>query len=148
MRPDPIAVIGAGLIGSAWAFGFARAGHPVTLWDQWPEAAQAAHASVTEIATDMQAAGLLDGQTPAQVAARVTLAPDLETCVKNALHVQENVSENVDVKRAVFAALDAAALPDAVLASSTSALLPSSFTETLKGRARCLVAHPINPPPA
>jgi L-gulonate 3-dehydrogenase len=146
MRPDPIAVIGAGLIGSAWAFGFARAGHPVTLWDQWPEAAQAAHARVTEIATDMQAAGLLDGQTPAQVAARVTLAPDLETCVKNALHVQESVSENVDVKRAVFAALDAAALPDAVLASSTSALLPSSFTETLKGRARCLVAHPINPP--
>jgi 3-hydroxyacyl-CoA dehydrogenase len=25
-------------------------------------------------------------------------------------------------------------------------LLPSSFTETLKGRARCLVVHPINPP--
>jgi 3-hydroxyacyl-CoA dehydrogenase len=66
--------------------------------------------------------------------------------VKNALHIQENVSENVDVKRAVFAALDAASLPDAVLASSTSALLPSSFTEGLAGRARCLVAHPINPP--
>ena len=94
----------------------------------------------------MQAAGLLDGQTPAQVAGRVTLVPDLKSCVKNALHVQENVSENVEVKRAVFAALDAASLPDAILASSTSALLPSSFTETLTGRARCLVAHPINPP--
>jgi L-gulonate 3-dehydrogenase len=33
-----------------------------------------------------------------------------------------------------------------VLASSTSAILPSAFTETLKGRARCLVVHPINPP--
>jgi L-gulonate 3-dehydrogenase len=146
MEKFPIAVIGAGLIGSAWAFGFARAGHPVTLYDQDADAARAAQARVTEIATDMQAAGLLEGQTPAQVAGRVTLAPDLKSCVKNALHVQENVSENVDVKRAVFAALDAAALPDAILASSTSALLPSSFTETLKGRARCLVAHPINPP--
>ena len=35
---------------------------------------------------------------------------------------------------------------DAVLASSTSALLPSSFTEDLDGRHRCLVVHPINPP--
>jgi L-gulonate 3-dehydrogenase len=33
-----------------------------------------------------------------------------------------------------------------VLASSTSAILPSAFTETLKGRGRCLVVHPINPP--
>ena len=34
----------------------------------------------------------------------------------------------------------------AILASSTSALLPSHFTADLPGRARCLVAHPINPP--
>ena len=46
----------------------------------------------------------------------------------------------------MFARLDAAAPPDAVLASSTSAILPSAFTEGLKGRARCLVVHPINPP--
>src|SRR4029077_20101519 len=31
-------------------------------------------------------------------------------------------------------------------ASSPSAILPSGFTDTLKGRARCLVVHPINPP--
>jgi len=146
MGKSPIAVIGAGLIGSAWAFGFARAGHPVTLFDQDAGAARAAQARVAEIGTDMQAAGLLEGQTPAEVAGRVHLAADLDKAVKNALHVQENVSENFDIKRAVFAALDAAARPDAILASSTSALLPSSFTETLKGRARCLVAHPINPP--
>jgi 3-hydroxyacyl-CoA dehydrogenase len=36
--------------------------------------------------------------------------------------------------------------PEAVLASSTSALLPSRFTESLAGRRRCLVVHPINPP--
>jgi 3-hydroxyacyl-CoA dehydrogenase len=60
--------------------------------------------------------------------------------------VQENTPEDVEVKRAVFARLDAAAPADAVLASSTSAILPSAFTEHLKGRARCLVVHPINPP--
>ena len=38
------------------------------------------------------------------------------------------------------------ARPDAVLASSTSGIPASAFTEGLAGRARCLVAHPVNPP--
>ncbi len=33
-----------------------------------------------------------------------------------------------------------------MLASSTSAIPASRFTEGLAGRARCLVAHPVNPP--
>ncbi len=33
-----------------------------------------------------------------------------------------------------------------MLASSTSAIPASRFTEELAGRARCLVAHPVNPP--
>ncbi|MDN3710728.1 3-hydroxyacyl-CoA dehydrogenase NAD-binding domain-containing protein [Paracoccus cavernae] len=32
------------------------------------------------------------------------------------------------------------------MASSSSALMPSVFTADLPGRARCLVAHPVNPP--
>jgi 3-hydroxyacyl-CoA dehydrogenase len=60
--------------------------------------------------------------------------------------VQENTPEDLETKKRVFAQLDRAAAPDAVLASSTSALLPSRFTESLAGRARCLVVHPINPP--
>ena len=33
-----------------------------------------------------------------------------------------------------------------MLASSTSAIVASQFTEPLAGRARCIVAHPVNPP--
>jgi L-gulonate 3-dehydrogenase len=54
--------------------------------------------------------------------------------------------ENLEVKRAVFAELDRLAPPDAILASSTSTIVASLFTENLKGRQRCLVAHPVNPP--
>ena len=60
--------------------------------------------------------------------------------------MQENAPEDVEVKRALWARLDALAPADAILASSTSAVVPSAFTENLAGRARCLVAHPINPP--
>jgi 3-hydroxyacyl-CoA dehydrogenase len=49
-------------------------------------------------------------------------------------------------KQKLFAALDKAARPDAVLASSTSGIPASKFTKELAGRARCLVAHPVNPP--
>ncbi len=60
--------------------------------------------------------------------------------------LQENTPEEVEMKRAIFARLDEAAPADTVLASSTSAILPSLFTENLAGRSRCLVVHPINPP--
>ena len=60
--------------------------------------------------------------------------------------IQENGPERVPVKIALFTELDRFARPDAVLASSTSGIPASAFTEGLKGRHRCLVAHPVNPP--
>ena len=60
--------------------------------------------------------------------------------------MQENLPEDVEIKRAVFAELDRLAPASAILASSTSAIVASHFTEELAGRARCLVAHPVNPP--
>jgi 3-hydroxyacyl-CoA dehydrogenase len=60
--------------------------------------------------------------------------------------VQENLPELLDVKIEVFSALDRLAPSAAVIASSTSAIPASRFTEGLDGRARCLVAHPVNPP--
>jgi 3-hydroxyacyl-CoA dehydrogenase len=60
--------------------------------------------------------------------------------------VQENGPEKVEEKKIIFAELDRLAPPDALLVSSTSAIVASRFTETLPGRARCLVGHPVNPP--
>lgn len=74
------------------------------------------------------------------------IASTLEQVLDGSDHIQENTPEDVDVKRRIFARLDAAAMPQAILASSTSAILPSQFTEALAGRGRCLVVHPLNPP--
>jgi 3-hydroxyacyl-CoA dehydrogenase len=60
--------------------------------------------------------------------------------------VQENTAERLEVKREVYAQMDAAAKPECILASSTSTIETSRFAEGLKGRHRCLVAHPVNPP--
>ncbi len=140
------AVIGSGFVGRAWAISFARAGCEVALWDQDKDAPGKALAYVERLLPDLETNDLLNGSRAGEVAARIHVAPTLESALEGVVHVQENTPEDVDVKRAVFAQLDAAAPPDAVLASSTSAILPSAFTEDLKGRARCLVVHPINPP--
>jgi L-gulonate 3-dehydrogenase len=141
-----VTVIGSGFVGRAWAISFARAGCEVVLWDQDQAAPPKAQAYIERLLPDLEASDLLNGATAAEVAARMRVAATLESALEGAVHVQENTPEDVEVKRAVFARLDTAAPPDAVLASSTSAILPSAFTENLKGRARCLVVHPINPP--
>ena len=142
---ERIAVVGAGLIGSAWAMVFARAGHAVRIWDPAAGASDAAMAVVRARLADLHAAGLISEASEA-VAARVAVAESLEACLDGAAHVQENGPERVEVKRETFARLDALAGPEVVLASSTSGIPASAFTAGLAGRGRCLVAHPVNPP--
>jgi len=92
----------------------------------------------------LHAHGLVDD--PEGSAARVSAATGLADAVTSADFVQENGPETVEAKQALFADLDRLARPGAVLASSTSAIVASRFTEGLPGRARCLVGHPVNPP--
>ena len=148
-RADPmkkIAIVGCGLVGRGWSISFARAGFRVALWDRDEAAPQRALAYIGDILAELERHELLNGATPAEVAARIEIAPGLQAALDGAAHIQESTFEDETVKRAVFAELDAAAPADAVIASSTSALLPSRFTDVPGGRHRCLVAHPLNPP--
>ncbi len=140
-----IAIVGAGLIGRAWAISFARSGADVALWDVDANAPAAALTTIGEMLPELRRYGLLDDE-PGVVLARIHAVERLEAALDGAAHVQENSPEKLDVKRELFAKLDRIAAPETVLASSTSAILPSAFSADLAGRARMLVAHPINPP--
>ncbi|MBL6458047.1 3-hydroxyacyl-CoA dehydrogenase [Belnapia sp. T6] len=142
---DQVAVVGAGLIGRAWAMVFARAGVPVRLWDKMPGVAEGALALIAERLADLRAAGLVT-EAPEAIAARITAAPTIADCVAGATHVQENGPERLAPKQELFAELDRLCGPEVVLASSTSGIPASEFTGNLAGRGRCLVAHPVNPP--
>lgn len=141
-----VAIIGSGFIGRAWAISYARAGNEVVLWDQKADAPAQALDYIDGVLGTLDENGLLNGASPADVRARMSAAGSLEEALEGADHVQENTPEIVEVKREIYARLDALAGKDTVLASSTSGILPSAFTEHLEGRARCLVVHPINPP--
>jgi len=139
-----VAVIGAGLIGRAWAMVFARAGWRVRLNDRDAAQLGATRAYIARSLVEQVGYGLVTD--PEAALARIDYVPALEDALADVDWVQENLPEKLDAKREVFAALDRHAPPDAVLASSTSAIPASQFTEALPGRARCLVAHPVNPP--
>jgi len=141
-----VAIIGAGFIGRAWAISFARAGHAVTLWDADAAAPGKALSYIEKLLPDLENQDLLNGSTSGETRNRMRAAGQLEDALADADYVQENTPENVEIKRAIFARLDAASPPGAILASSTSAILPSAFTGHLAGRGRCLVVHPLNPP--
>jgi L-gulonate 3-dehydrogenase len=143
---DKIAIIGSGIVGQSWAISFARGGFAVSLFDRAPEAAKAALQDIGPALGDLDKYGLLNGQSGSTVKGRISIAASLADALYGAIYVQENAPEKTELKRALFAEMDALAAPETVLASSTSALLPSSFAAGLPGSARCLVAHPLNPP--
>lgn len=146
MMSERIAVIGAGLIGRAWTIVFARAGYPVVLYDAAAGACEKALVLIDGALADLQAQGLIDRATATAAAERIEISSDLVTAVAEAVHIQENVPEELAIKQALYQELDRLAPAQAVLASSTSSMPASTFTEDLTGRARCLVAHPVNPP--
>ncbi|HEY4295650.1 MAG TPA: 3-hydroxyacyl-CoA dehydrogenase [Paraburkholderia sp.] len=142
---EKIAIIGAGLIGCAWASVFARAGHTVTLYDIDATAVATARETVKADLVKQRSVGLISEEADA-VIARVSTTASLEEALRGADFVQENVRETVDVKKEVYAKLDKLVGPDTLIASSTSGIPASAFTEELACRSRCFVGHPINPP--
>jgi L-gulonate 3-dehydrogenase len=139
-----VAIVGTGLIGRAWAAIFARAGWKVRLSDPHIPTLKAAPRLIRDELQALARHGLADD--PDGAVARISVAGSLREAVMDVEFVQENGPEKVEDKQAIFAQLDKLASPDALLVSSTSAITASRFTETLPGRARCLVGHPVNPP--
>ena len=143
--PQTAAVIGGGSIGVAFALVLARAGWSVRVQDPSAERRRVAPAELRERAEMLQRHALLQEPVDALVA-RVSLVETIEIAAAGVALAIECAPERVEVKQAVFAALDAAAPADAILCSASSALPISQVCAELPGRARCLVAHPGNPP--
>ena len=143
---ETVAIVGSGLIGRAWSIAFARAGWAVRLWDPVAEAPAASLVTIEGLLADLEAQDMLRGASAQEVRGRMRAAATLAEALAGAAWMPENAPEDLEIKRALWQELDRQADPGTVLSSSTSAIVPSKFTEALAGRARCLTCHPINPP--
>jgi carnitine 3-dehydrogenase len=136
------AIVGAGVIGAGWAARFLAHGLDVVAWDPAPDAEVKLRAAVDNAWPALGKLGLYPGADRA----RLRFADSLEELCDRADFVQENAPEREELKKDLLAQIDAAAKPEAIIASSTSGYMPSSLQSRCRRHpARVLVGHPFNP---
>jgi 3-hydroxybutyryl-CoA dehydrogenase len=138
-KSDPaIAIIGGGLMGYGIAFVFASAGYAVSVYEPDAERRSTLPEKIAGLCT-------LLGVAPGSLGP-VSYPEDLKAAVGNAAMVIEAAPENLDIKRKIFADIDALAPADAILATNTSAIPISKIAEAAVNRDRVIGAHFWNPP--
>ena len=141
-KVDRVAVLGAGTIGASWTAQFLARGLAVAVYDPAPDCAIRVRAFIDNAWPTLERLGLSAEADPT----RVTFHEDPAAAVEGAALVQENGPENLEIKRRLFAAMEPGLAPDAVVASSTSGLMPSELQAERAAPERYVVGHPFNPP--
>jgi carnitine 3-dehydrogenase len=141
MQVKQFAALGAGVIGSGWVARALAAGLDVTAWDPAPGAEAQLRANVANAWPALERVGLADGASQE----RLRFVETVEECVAEADFIQESAPERMDLKLALHERVSRAAKPDAIIASSTSGLLPTEFYARAVNPQRCIVGHPFNP---
>jgi ketoreductase RED1 len=135
-------VIGAGTIGLSWAALFAAHGMSVRVQDPRGDVGPDVEQAVRHLAA-LQPHLAPDAEP---VLGNIEVVDDVEAAVRDADVVQENAPERLPLKQELFARIEAAAPERALIASSTSALLPSDLARQMRTPERLVVGHPFNPP--
>ncbi|MFE2427807.1 3-hydroxyacyl-CoA dehydrogenase family protein [Streptomyces sp. NPDC059373] len=134
-----IAIVGAGVMGTAIAQVFATAGQPVTVYDPDPVV-------LTGVEARLRAGTELAGTSAEDALGLLTLAPGLAAAVRDADLVIEAGPERVAVKQAIFRDLDQLTAPGVVLASNTSAIPIGEIARDTRRPERVIGTHFWNPP--
>jgi len=135
------AVIGSGVIGAGWIARLIENGIAVSVYDPAPDA-------------EKKAAAVLENADRAY--AKLTTVPRIEKgeirfvgsigdAVRDSELIIEAAPERPDLKKNIYAEIEKTATPDAIIASSTSGILPSVLQDGMLHPERLLVAHPFNP---
>ncbi|WP_171178055.1 3-hydroxyacyl-CoA dehydrogenase NAD-binding domain-containing protein [Ruegeria sp. HKCCD8929] len=136
------AVLGAGTIGSSWTALFLASGRSVAVYDPAEGAQDAVRAYIDQAWDTMSELGLTSRGSPD----RVTFVRWAREAAEGASFIQENVPERLPIKHAIFAEIEPAVEPDAVVASSASGLTLGQMQAGWGNPRRFILGHPFNPP--
>jgi 3-hydroxybutyryl-CoA dehydrogenase len=141
-----VGVVGAGVMGVGVAQNLAQTGHDVILVDLNEEILAGALAT---IANNCRLSRLMGGPAldPDAVLARISTGVGVDAVAK-ADAVIENVTENWDIKREVYKALDAACGPDTIFIVNTSAISITKVGSVTSRPSQVVGVHFMNPVPA
>ena len=152
--PATIGVVGAGTMGAGIAQVALEAGDRVVIHDPDPEALARGRERIADgLARRARsrsalpagaAAGPLD---PEDALTRLRSASDLGGLAAASEVIVEAVTEDLELKRRLFATLDAAASPTTLLATNTSALSVAAIASATRRPGRVVGLHFFNPAP-
>ncbi|HEX6588798.1 MAG TPA: 3-hydroxyacyl-CoA dehydrogenase family protein [Longimicrobiales bacterium] len=140
-----VVVVGAGTMGHGIAHVSAAAGYDVTLVDTTHEQIER---GLSQIRANLQGGvdrGKLTGQARDAALARLRGATDVDAAVRDAALVIEAIPERFDLKDELFARVENAVRPTAILATNTSSLSISDLQARLARPGRFLGLHFFNP---
>jgi carnitine 3-dehydrogenase len=141
LKIERLAVIGAGVIGAGWAARALAFGLDVVAFDPDPEGAPKMRAAVDNAWPALTRRGLAEGADRG----RLSFAASVAEASAAGDFIQENAPERLELKQKLLGQIDAAAKPDAIIASSTSGLLPTQLAAQMVRPERLVVGHPFNP---
>jgi len=140
-----VTVIGAGTMGHGIAYVAAVAGCEVRLTDARRAALPEALDKIEALLVSGVKRGKLAADDHAAVRKRIRAEPQIRAAVSDADIVVEAVVEDLAIKQRLFAEIERAAPPGALLASNTSSLSIGQIAATMTQPARLVGMHFFNP---
>ncbi len=141
-----VAVVGAGTMGNGIAHVFAQFGHPVTLIDVDEQRLAGALKTIGGNLDRQIKQGALPEEARAQTLERITTATSVAAARGAGLAI-EAVPEKLEMKQAIFSALDEVVAEDAILASNTSSIAITMLAAGTRRPERFIGMHFMNPVP-
>jgi 3-hydroxypropionate dehydrogenase (NADP+) len=141
-----VAVIGTGVIGSAWVSLFAQKGYDVTAYSRRPETREKGYRQVCTNLDFFVGKGILSTQDRDGALQRIKFVAEISDAVREADFIEECSGETYEVKIPTFQEMDRFAPATAIIGSSSSGLSMTEIQKPLVHKERCIVTHPFNPP--
>ena len=143
---EPIAVVGAGLMGAGIAGEFARGGYAVNLVDTDEEALERGLNQALQAQRTLVEVGAIDEQSADAATKRIKPTTSLEVACADAEILIEAVHEELSLKQRLFGKFDELCPKDAILASNTSGLSISKIAGATARPEQVVGVHFWNPP--
>ncbi len=136
-----IAIIGAGVIGTGWTIRLLSKNKIVYLYDNNLSQINFLKNEIKKISKSV----LRYYKIKKINTKNLHIKNSIKNAVENADLIQENTPENINIKKKIIKEISKWSKPNAIIASSSSGLLPSKIQKACKFPERFIIAHPFNP---